>query len=206
MCSPHPFLCTSWKKYFFLFSLLLLLCGDWWNFFLKMGVYIFKFLGETGDEITWCKVGWTKSNPWRRLKRGFNSIKLPVPEMRGPRMKDARYFELLHWWPDLTLRDERLIHRRFERNAHSLGEWYAEHIADYIARYVNANQLFHPNYGLSHPRRSPSPAHPGIQIYHSPRSPSYVGIRPDGTVGRGHHEWRGGVTCHGVFVQNFTNW
>lgn len=86
-----------------------------------MGVYVFSSLFCPG----WFKVGHhrvTKRRPnvWYRVaRRGFNSCKCP-PELTGN--THVEQIELVHFYPNLSSRDERRLHR--ENKTVRVGEWY----------------------------------------------------------------------------------
>jgi hypothetical protein len=97
-----------------------------------MGIYIFKH-----KDTNWIKVGYHGSrNPYRRLLYGgFNSVICPE-EIRG----HAYYtdMELLCWFPNLSKKVERGIHRKF-KDVKTNGEWYnisfLEDIVTNLSRY-----------------------------------------------------------------------
>ena len=86
-----------------------------------MGVYVFASLVCPG----WFKVGHhriteRRPNVWYRVaRRGFKSCKCP-PELVG--QTDVEQLELLRFYPNLSSRDEKRLHR--ENKAIRVGEWY----------------------------------------------------------------------------------
>jgi len=100
-----------------------------------MGVYVFKFLGDSGDGSTWCKVGFHGTlDPWRRLCGSkVDNMWLPTEQMRN-RMCSPEEFELLYWWPNLDLKAEQKIHLEFTRVRR--GEWYREQDIAQVVEYV----------------------------------------------------------------------
>jgi len=99
-----------------------------------MGVYIFKFLGDSGDGITWCKLGFHQTwDPWRRvLGTGFLGVELPTAKMVEGMHPDQ--LELLYWWPTLDETSERQIHRHFR--LYRVGEWYPAQEISRVVTYV----------------------------------------------------------------------
>ena len=71
---------------------------------------------------SWMKIGHYKgSNAWSRVAhRGFRSCRPGHPSMRG--RVTVRDLALHAWFPALTTREEKSLHRRFK--AVRVGEWY----------------------------------------------------------------------------------
>ena len=86
-----------------------------------MGVYIFLSLIQP----KWFKVGHHRITPrrpnvWYRVaRRGFKSVKGP-PELKG--FTDIEHLDLLRFYPNLTSRDEKKLHRLNKQVR--IGEWY----------------------------------------------------------------------------------
>lgn len=99
-----------------------------------MGVYVFKFLGDSGDGITWCKVGFHGTlDPWRRLcGSGFVNVRLPTEEMLEQMNPDQ--FELLYWWSNLGCEAEQKIHAEF--TGIRRGEWYRVRDIERVVQFV----------------------------------------------------------------------
>ena len=102
-----------------------------------MGVYIFR--SKHGH---WIKVGHHKVRAqapnvyYRVIRRGFYSCKRP------DEIKDRVGFddlELLHWYPNLTSKDEHILHSLFRSKYEHIGEWYLScylnNIVDTIEEY-----------------------------------------------------------------------
>jgi hypothetical protein len=107
-----------------------------------MGVYIFKFLGDSGDGITWCKVGYHGTlDPWQRVTgrsaRGFLGVKMPTWAMYEQMHPDQ--LELLHWWPELNVVAEFTIHDKFD--SLRKGEWYREEHVSQIVQFVKSGEM-----------------------------------------------------------------
>jgi hypothetical protein len=82
-----------------------------------MGVYVFK-----SRHADYVKVGHFRGDDaWDRVRRrGFYSCVSPR-ELKS--LRSASDLELLAWYPSLTTKHEKLIHRTF-RSKHSVGEWH----------------------------------------------------------------------------------
>ena len=99
-----------------------------------MGVYVFRSIH--GDYV---KVGHHKGDDaWERVAfRGFHSC--VVPRELGDRVNRGD-LELLAWYPRLTRKDERTVHRAFQVGA--VGEWHCSADSEAIlalARTLNGN-------------------------------------------------------------------
>ena len=86
-----------------------------------MGVYAFRWLHVDDSGGSWMKIGHYKgSNAWSRVAhRGFRSCRPGHPSMRG--RVTVRDLALHAWFPALTTREEKSLHRRFK--AVRVGEW-----------------------------------------------------------------------------------
>jgi hypothetical protein len=99
-----------------------------------MGVYIFKFLGDSGDGITWCKVGYHGTlDPWQRVKSwAFVDVNMPTRQMLDQMHVDL--LELVYWWPELEANAENVIHENFV--SLRTGEWYSEQHIPRVVEFV----------------------------------------------------------------------
>lgn len=102
-----------------------------------MGIYMFK--SKYADYV---KVGHTThENPWHRLDGscgvppGFDSIRHPISLEGRVSMKDL---ELVGWWPEITIAQERAIHTIFA-NSGIVGEWYPLDMLDIFYAIFRAN-------------------------------------------------------------------
>ena len=97
-----------------------------------MGVYVFK--SKHMDVI---KIGhYAKHNVWSRIAhRGFYSCICPKDIRERVSVDDM---ELLYWFPDLTSKDEKKIHK-IVHDHHVCGEWFTVHALETISSmtYVN---------------------------------------------------------------------
>lgn len=94
-----------------------------------MGVYIFK-----STHIDAIKIGhYNKNNAWSRVAhRGFNSCICPKTINNKVNVDDL---ELLHWYPTLTSKDEKKIHKSLKE--HRLcGEWFSQIALDKISNII----------------------------------------------------------------------
>jgi len=87
-----------------------------------MGIYVIA-----SKHSTWIKIGHHKitlKRPnvfYRYINRGFYSCICP------PEIKDLVGFEdveLLYWFPNLTTRQEKQLHKYFRNTHNSCGEWF----------------------------------------------------------------------------------
>ena len=96
----------------------------------KMGVYVFQCRGGCWVKVGHFKPRWGTArrggermwlgNPWFRVeRRGFTNIKHP-PELAGKLA--AEDLDLVAWYPNLTTRCERRVHRSFSQG--SVGEFH----------------------------------------------------------------------------------
>lgn len=99
-----------------------------------MGVYVFTSL-----HLSLIKVGhYSRANAWSRVAhRGFHSCL--CPRELGGRV-DLPDLELLYWFPDLTPKDEKRIHKLLADFA-VIGEWFREDALTVIQHfnYVNVS-------------------------------------------------------------------
>jgi hypothetical protein len=116
-----------------------------------MGVYIFNSRHKLTNGDSWMKVGFHKRklarfNVYYRLRgRGFRSLKHP-PELADK--LDVKDVELLHWFPNLKIRDERRLHASLKTKFKHVGEWYLHSdlpdILKAITEYGGIGQSFSP--------------------------------------------------------------
>lgn len=103
-----------------------------------MGVYVFVAAASKqpgGMKNTCIKVGhYRKDNPWSRVAhRGFRSCRGPP----GSRSLTVEDLELIAWYPQLTLTDEKATHQAFLDVA-VCGEWYPWDAKDAILGFLDA--------------------------------------------------------------------
>ena len=95
-----------------------------------MGVYIFKSV-----HIDAIKIGhYNKNNAWSRVAhRGFNSCICPKMIIDKVNVDDL---ELLHWYPTLSPKDEKKIHKSL--NDYRLcGEWFSIDALNNISKIIS---------------------------------------------------------------------
>jgi hypothetical protein len=98
-----------------------------------MGVYVYKSLHM--DAI---KIGhYAKQNAWSRIaRRGFYSCIRPNEIEQRVSVNDV---ELLYWFPHLTAKDEKKMHKMF--SSYSLcGEWFSSTALDEISKLPYENK------------------------------------------------------------------
>lgn len=95
-----------------------------------MGIYIIE-----SKHANWIKVGHHKISPkrpnvyYRYIRRGFNKCIHPK-ELHG--YTNFKNVHLLHWFPNLSIKQEREIHRRLKQEIGGIGEWYYKEHLQYI--------------------------------------------------------------------------
>ena len=84
-----------------------------------MGIYVFASLTQPWFKVGHHRVTERRPNVYFRVAgRGFHSCRHP-PQLTRLGMDDL---ELVAWYPDLTSRQERALHRA--NAAQGVGEWY----------------------------------------------------------------------------------
>jgi hypothetical protein len=119
------------------------------NIAIAMGVYLFQHLHSD-----YVKVGVTKqANPWDRLWiyrfPHFGTVRVPLTLHNQPHDIDS--WQLLHWFPALTEREEREGHKRFEN--YCCGEYYPRSMLPYIVCYMRLKYPIAQDTGSQYPRR-----------------------------------------------------
>lgn len=94
-----------------------------------MGIYIIKSL-----HADWIKIGHHKitnrrpSVYYRFINRGFYSVVCPMEIKDKVSFKDL---ELMYWFDNLDINDEKKLHKQLRTTYQCAGEWYkSEHIND----------------------------------------------------------------------------
>ena len=99
-----------------------------------MGVYVFQ-----SKHAAAIKVGhYSRKNAWSRVAhRGFNSCLCPKDLIGRVAVDDL---ELLYWFPELTTKDEKRMHRLLSEFA-LIGEWFSVAALDVVKSWAYENRF-----------------------------------------------------------------